>query len=153
MATHKKYPDELRKRYLQPHVAEFVVWLQLPTAGRAGEVAVLSSSVPEVTVATVNRKLAAVSVFYVYQARPATMKAPGTCWPCGGRRAGRLEAVPPPRQQGKALSRQGDHAEGAEDAAADPPEATLLPVARRETRQGHSRIAAPRGITRLETAH
>ena len=35
----------------------------------------------------------------------------------------------------------------------DPHQAPLLPVARRETRQGHSRIAAPRGITRLETAH
>ena len=33
-----------------------------------------------------------------------------------------------------------------------PPEAPLLPVARRKTRQGHSPIAAPRGITRLETA-
>jgi hypothetical protein len=37
-------------------IAEFVVWLQLPPAGRAGEVAVLPSSVPEVSVATVNRK-------------------------------------------------------------------------------------------------
>ena len=50
-------------------IAEFVVWLQLPTAGRAGEVAVLPSSVPEVSVATVNRKLAAVSSFYAHQAR------------------------------------------------------------------------------------
>src|SRR5215471_9704061 len=31
-------------------IAEFVVWLQLPAAGRAGEVAVLPSSVPEVSV-------------------------------------------------------------------------------------------------------
>ena len=36
------------------------------------------------------------------------------------RRAGRLEAVPAPREQGKAVSRPGDHAEGAEEAAADP---------------------------------
>jgi integrase/recombinase XerD len=38
-------------------IAEFVAWLQLPPAGRAGNVSVLPSSVPEVTVATVNRKL------------------------------------------------------------------------------------------------
>ncbi len=38
-------------------IAEFVAWLQLPAAGRAGEVAVLPSSVPEVSVVTVNRKL------------------------------------------------------------------------------------------------
>ena len=50
-------------------IAEFVVWLQLPAAGRAGEVAVLPSSVPEVSVTTVNRKLAAVSSFYAHQAR------------------------------------------------------------------------------------
>ena len=50
-------------------VAEFVAWLQLPAAGRAGEVAVLPSSVPEVSVTTVNRKLAAVSSFYAHQAR------------------------------------------------------------------------------------
>ena len=35
-------------------------------------------------------------------------------------RAGRLEAVPAPREQGEAVSRPGDHAEGAEEAAADP---------------------------------
>src|SRR5208282_3574053 len=50
-------------------IAEFVVWLQLPAAGRSGAVAVLPSSVPEVSVATVNRKLAAVSAFYAHQAR------------------------------------------------------------------------------------
>ena len=35
----------------------------------------------------------------------------------------------------------------------DPPQAPLLPLARRATRQGHPRIAAPRGITRMEKAH
>ncbi len=50
-------------------IAEFVAWLQLPPAGRSGAVAVLPSSVPEVSVATVNRKLAAVSSFYAHQAR------------------------------------------------------------------------------------
>ena len=50
-------------------VGEFVVWLQLPPSGRAGEVAVLPSVAAEVTVLTVNRKLAAVSAFYAHQAR------------------------------------------------------------------------------------
>ena len=46
-------------------VGEFVAWLQLPPAGRAGEVAVMA----QVTALTVNRKLAAVSAFYAHQAR------------------------------------------------------------------------------------
>jgi integrase/recombinase XerD len=50
-------------------VGEFVAWLQLPPAGRCGAVAVLPSAVPEVSASTVNRKLAAVSAFYVHQAR------------------------------------------------------------------------------------
>ena len=50
-------------------VGEFVAWLQLPPAGRAGEVAVLSSVTAQVTASTVNRKLAAVSAFYAHQAR------------------------------------------------------------------------------------
>jgi integrase/recombinase XerD len=67
-------------------IAEFVAWLQLPAAGRAGEVAVLPSSVPEVGVATVNRKLAAVSSFYAHQARNGD--GPGdllAAWRAGGR--------------------------------------------------------------------
>ncbi len=67
-------------------IAEFVAWLQLPSAGRAGEVAVLPSSVPEVSVTTVNRKLAAVSSFYAHQARNGT--GPGdllAAWRTGGR--------------------------------------------------------------------
>ena len=50
-------------------VGEFVAWLQLPPAGRSGEVAVLPSAAAEVSVSTVNRKLAAVSAFYAHQAR------------------------------------------------------------------------------------
>jgi integrase/recombinase XerD len=50
-------------------VGEFVAWLQLPPAGRAGEVAVLPSVMAQVTATTVNRKLAAVSAFYAHQAR------------------------------------------------------------------------------------
>ena len=67
-------------------VAGFVVWLQLPPAGRAGAVAVLPSSVPEVSVATVSRKLAAVSSFYAHQAR--NDEGPGdllAAWRTGGR--------------------------------------------------------------------
>jgi site-specific recombinase XerD len=67
-------------------IAEFVVWLQLPPAGRAGDVAVLPSSVPEVSVTTVNRKLAAVSSFYAHQAR--NDEGPGdllAAWRTGGR--------------------------------------------------------------------
>jgi integrase/recombinase XerD len=67
-------------------IAEFVTWLQLPPAGRSGAVAVLPSSVPEVSVATVNRKLAAVSSFYAHQARndvgPGDLLA---AWRAGGR--------------------------------------------------------------------
>jgi integrase/recombinase XerD len=51
-------------------VGEFVAWLQLPLAGRSGEVAVLpTAAAAEVSAATVNRKLAAVSAFYAHQAR------------------------------------------------------------------------------------
>jgi integrase/recombinase XerD len=50
-------------------VGEFVAWLQLPPAGRSEAVAVLPSAAAQVTAATVNRKLAAVSAFYAHQAR------------------------------------------------------------------------------------
>ena len=50
-------------------IGEFVAWLQLPPAGRSGEIAVLPSVTAEVTASTVNRKLAAVSAFYAHQAR------------------------------------------------------------------------------------
>jgi integrase/recombinase XerD len=50
-------------------IGEFVAWLQLAPAGRLGEVAVLPSAAGQVTAATVNRKLAAVSAFYAHQAR------------------------------------------------------------------------------------
>jgi site-specific recombinase XerD len=50
-------------------IGAFVAWLQLPPAGRLGEVAVLPSVMAEVTASTVNRKLAAVSAFYAHQAR------------------------------------------------------------------------------------
>src|SRR5258706_9679673 len=67
-------------------IGEFVAWLQLPPAGRAGEAAVLPSVVAEVSVSTVNRKLAAVSAFYAHQARNGV--GPGdllAAWRTGGR--------------------------------------------------------------------
>ena len=67
-------------------IGEFVAWLQLPAAGRAGEVAVLPSVTAQVTASTVNRKLAAVSAFYSHQARNGD--GPGdllAAWKAGGR--------------------------------------------------------------------
>jgi integrase/recombinase XerD len=67
-------------------VGEFVAWLQLPPAGRCGAVAVLPSAAAQVTAATVNRKLAAVSAFYAHQARNgAEVSDLLAVWKTGGR--------------------------------------------------------------------
>jgi integrase len=67
-------------------IGGFVAWLQLPPAGRAGEVAVLPSVTAEVSAATVNRKLAAVSTFYAHQARSgAEVGDLLAVWRAGGR--------------------------------------------------------------------
>jgi integrase/recombinase XerD len=67
-------------------IGEFVAWLQLPPAGRAGEVAVLPSVTAQVTASTVNRKLAAVSAFYAHQARNgAGVSDLLAVWRTGGR--------------------------------------------------------------------
>jgi integrase/recombinase XerD len=67
-------------------VGEFVAWLQLPPAGRSGEIVVLPSAGPEVTVATINRKLAALSSFYAHQARGgAEVGDLLAAWKTGGR--------------------------------------------------------------------
>ena len=67
-------------------VGEFVAWLQLPPAGRSGEVAVLPSATAHVGAATVNRKLAAVSAFYAHQARNgAEVGDLLAAWRAGGR--------------------------------------------------------------------
>ena len=67
-------------------VGEFVAWLQLPPAGRSGEVAVLPSAAAEVSASTVNRKLAAVSAFYAHQARNgAEVGDLLAAWRTGGR--------------------------------------------------------------------
>jgi integrase/recombinase XerD len=67
-------------------VGEFVAWLQLPPAGRSGAVAVLPSAAAQVTASTVNRKLAAVGVFYAHQARSgAGVGDLLAAWKAGGR--------------------------------------------------------------------
>jgi integrase len=67
-------------------VGEFVAWLRLPAPGRFGEVAVLPSAAAQVTEATVNRKLAAVSAFYAHQARNgAGVGDLLAAWKTGGR--------------------------------------------------------------------
>src|SRR6202051_788399 len=70
-------------------VGEFVAWLQLPAAGRSGEVAVLPSAESPVGASTVNRKLAAVSAFYAHQARNgAEVGALLAVWRAGSRGGG-----------------------------------------------------------------
>jgi len=67
-------------------VGEFVAWLQLPAAGRAGEVAVMPTVSGHVGASTVNRKLAAVSTFYAHQARNGTEVVDLLAvWKAGGR--------------------------------------------------------------------
>ena len=67
-------------------VGEFVAWLRLPPPGRSGAVAVLPSAVAQVSGATVNRKLAAVSAFYAHQARNgADVGDLLAAWQAGGR--------------------------------------------------------------------
>jgi DDE superfamily endonuclease/Helix-turn-helix of DDE superfamily endonuclease len=52
----------------------------------------------------------------------------------------RPRETPRPRRKGKRAAQNVE----------DPHQAALLPVARRETRQGHPRFAGPRGITRMK---
>jgi integrase/recombinase XerD len=67
-------------------IGEFIAWLRLPPPGRAGVVAVLPSAAPQVGAATINRKLAAVSSFYAYQARNgAEVGDLLAAWRAGGR--------------------------------------------------------------------
>ena len=50
-------------------IGEFVAWLRLPPAGRDGRVAILPSVEHHVSASTVNRKLSALSAFYLHAAR------------------------------------------------------------------------------------
>src|SRR2546429_6111650 len=72
-------------------VGEFVAWLQLPPAGRSGEVAVLPSPAGHVGAPPGNRKLPAASAVSPH---PAPNGAGGGDPPApgGGRRAGGVEA-------------------------------------------------------------
>lgn len=100
-------------------IGEFVVWLQLPPSGRAGEVAVLPSVAAEVTASTVNRKLAAVSAFYAHQARNgAGVGDLLAAWRTGGRGGWKpfLHHV----SKSEPYRGRGDRAEGAEEAAPGP---------------------------------
>jgi len=67
-------------------VGEFAAWLQLPPAGRPGEVAVLPSATAHAGASAVDRKLAAVSAFYARQARGGTGAGDLlAAWRAGGR--------------------------------------------------------------------
>jgi len=53
-------------------IGEFVAWLRLPPAARDGRVSVLPTACCQVSAATVNRKLSALSAFYQHAARHGT---------------------------------------------------------------------------------
>jgi integrase/recombinase XerD len=70
-------------------IGEFVAWLRLPEAGRAGAVAVLPFVGPAVGPATINRKLSALASFYTHQARHGVEFGELlTTWQIGGGRGG-----------------------------------------------------------------
>ena len=70
-------------------LGEYVAWLALPPAGRAGLVAVLPSAGAQVGASTVNRKLSALAAFYAHQARHgAGVGELLTTWQLPGRRGG-----------------------------------------------------------------
>ncbi len=70
-------------------IGEYVAWLRLPPAGRAGEVAVLPSAGAHVAASTINRKLAALAAFYQHQARRGVDVAELlVTWQVPGRRGG-----------------------------------------------------------------
>lgn len=68
-------------------VGEFVAWLRLPPSARDGRVAVLPSVEHHCTESTVNRKLSALSAFYVHAARHGVdLGELLVTWQPGGRR-------------------------------------------------------------------
>jgi site-specific recombinase XerD len=68
-------------------IAEFLTWLTLPPDARTGRVATLSSLQPHVGVATVSRKLSALTAFYAHHARHGVdVGELLTTWHAGGRR-------------------------------------------------------------------
>jgi len=70
-------------------IGEYVAWLRLPPAGRAGAVTVLPSVEPRLGGATINRKLSALAAFYQHQARHGVdVGELLTTWQLPGRRGG-----------------------------------------------------------------
>ena len=70
-------------------IGEFIAWLRLPPEGRAGAVAVLPSTPEHVSASTVNRKLSALSAFYLYQVRHGVdLGELLVTWQAPGRRGG-----------------------------------------------------------------
>jgi integrase/recombinase XerD len=70
-------------------IGEYVAWLRLPPAGRAGAVALLPSAEGHVSASTVNRKLSALAAFYCHQARQGVEVGELlTTWQLPGRRGG-----------------------------------------------------------------
>jgi integrase/recombinase XerD len=70
-------------------IGEFVAWLRLPPAGRDGRVAILPSGEHHVSASTVNRKLSALSAFYLHAARNgADLGELPITWGPAGRRGG-----------------------------------------------------------------
>jgi integrase/recombinase XerD len=68
-------------------IGEFVAWLALPPDLRRGRAGVLASAQPHVGVATVSRKLAALTAFYAHHARHGVdVGELLTTWHAGGRR-------------------------------------------------------------------
>jgi integrase/recombinase XerD len=70
-------------------LGEFVAWLRLPPGGRDGRVAILPSVEHQVSAATVNRKLSALSAFYLHAARHGVdVGGLVVAWGPAGRRGG-----------------------------------------------------------------
>jgi len=70
-------------------IGEFIAWLRLPVAGRDGTVALLPGTEPAVSAVTINRKLSALSAFYLYQARHGVdLGELLVTWQAPGRRGG-----------------------------------------------------------------
>ena len=101
-------------------IGEFVAWLRLPPAGRDGRVAILPSVGHHVSASTVNRKLSALSAFYLHAARHGVdLGELLITWGPAGRRGGWkpfLHHI----SKGQPAARRDDRAEDIPQAPADP---------------------------------
>lgn len=69
-------------------IGAWVKWLRAPEVARAGQIAVLPTVSPAVTMRTVSRKLAAIDSFYVFYARhDDSVRLRLIRWYPGGRRS------------------------------------------------------------------